>query len=232
MDKNLIEKLLPLWNMSQRELASVVRWGSFVEENPKLWKQPTLHHTLSFSIVASVCVQLLKKHIRLDEGLLQLAFNIHDLGEGLTRRDISVGKKQDKDDLEEYEALKKSFSFLSPKDFRPLQKAFLLQFARRNPDCFDQYERNLMRQLMKSSKNEVLVFNALESWEYIFYPLEMYIQGLDDGGLLFIVLSNQLDKLKMFSRELKGFRQEIFTKSFEEWAEDFVLNHKVSNQVF
>jgi len=54
MKNSLLGNLLPVCNMSQEELANVIHWGKFVEENPKFWKQSTLHHTLSFSIVADM----------------------------------------------------------------------------------------------------------------------------------------------------------------------------------
>ncbi len=225
MRKNLVETLLPVWNMSQNELSDVIRWGPYVEKNPKVWKQSTLQHTLSFSIVANVCVKLLKKHVKLDESLIQTAFMIHDLGEGLTRRDITADNKKDEDDLEEYEAFKKAFDFLPEQIFTQYQKAFLLQFAWKNPECFPYAEKILMGQLNANFQNEVLTFRALESWEYIFYPLEMYKQGVDDG-LLVRVLERQLPVLKFMALTLPGFRAEIFTYEFEKLMSNHVKDNR------
>jgi len=171
-------------------------------------------------------VLCLKNHISLNETLLLRAFKVHDLGEVLTKRDVLVQNKIDHLDLEEYLVFVDAFSHLRKEVFYQFKLAFLLQFARKNPNCFPEDTRIAMKYLTENFMYEAIVFEALESWEYIFYPLKAFQNGTDKL-LLTRFLKNQIPRLQKFAEELPGFREEVFTRKFETWAVSHIRTYPV-----
>lgn len=232
MKGSILDSFLPIWVNSQYKLHKVIRWSDYVEDGigKNMVKQSTLQHSFSFSIFSSIAVMLLQPHMRnslrsnLDEALLHKVFEIHDLGEGLTKNgDVIAPKKTASDDLKEYIAFKEHFSNISKRVFEQLEYAFLLQFALENSNRFPMHARLVMDKIYKVNYYEALTFKALERFEYLFYPLWMKDKH---SYLLTWVIRKQLPYYKDYAEKLPGFRQELFTYSLEAWMNNFLKQNK------
>ncbi len=221
-----------MWEKSQFDLHEVIRWKKYLSDGvatEKMVPQSTLQHTLSFSLFSNMAVMLLSPHVEqssgkpLDEALLQRTFNIHDLGEGLIKRDVLAHEKTAHHDLEEYLAFLENISSLPSQVQQKMKYAFLLQFAIDNPEEFPKDAREMMDEIRDKHYYEMLTFKALERFEYLFYPIWM---EKNHPHLLTWVIRNQLPSYQEFTNMLPGFRQEIFTHSIEKWMYEYLDAHK------
>jgi len=219
--KDLILELFPIWKLSQIDLSKTIRWKEHLKGNPEMRRQSVLDHTLSFSIVSTIALMLMQPYKKLNEALLQKAFLIHDLPEGILRRDINAQKKQDEDDRDEFLAFEDKFRHLPDDAYIELRKAYLLQFARRNPDCFPEHARAVMEDIVEKNFYEAVAFEALEKWEYIFYALETS-QDQTHPYLFTKVLCDNLPQLQEYAEILPGFREAVFTHEFEGYIKKYL----------
>ncbi len=227
MENSIFFKLFPLWYSLQTDLFEIKRWSRYVERNENLRVQSVLHHQYSVISVVDVVLPVLKKYIPdLDELLVLRAYLIHDQPEGFSKRKfdcLSTQKTQEKD-LEEYLLFVKYYSHFSKDIYEIKEYAYLLQYALKENDLFPQDARVVMNNIVKNHIIEAMVFEVLESWEYIFYAYESFIYQGDDY-ILTQVLRRQMPSLQKYALVIRGFREEIFTKEFEKWAQDFIDAH-------
>lgn len=232
MKNSILEKFFPIWKNAQYDLHSISRWSDYLNDGigKNMIRQSTLQHTLSVSLFGDKCTLLLSPYVKkfsgkeLDESLMQRALKIHDLAEGLTEKgDIVAPKKTDKDDLAEYLAFKEHFSGMRKDIYEKYEYAFLLQFASKNPGCFPWEARELMEKISTFHYFETLAFQAIEKFEYLFYPIWMEKRH---PYLLAWVMRNHLPTYQKLAPMLPGFREEIFTHSLEKWMNNYLEEHK------
>jgi len=216
-------------------LNKIKRWGGFSFHNkdiPGLETQSVMEHVSTIIRLIDVVIILIDPYIRtykhkfLDKILLLRSFEVHDDGKALLKRDIIAPKKTEKDNLNEYIAyiqyLKKLPLIIQDK----YEYAFLLQFALKNPVCFPNKAREIMKRIRKIHYFEALTFEAVEKFEYLFYPLK--IKNFD-GDILANVIRRQLPFYQKYIENnlLPGFREKIFTEKVESWVIEYLKKHPV-----
>lgn len=219
--------LLEIWTDTQIGLGEVIRFGTHIEDDSTLRRQTTLEHKISVLVITTLLLPRLRNHIPIDESLIIRGFTLHDVGEGILKRDVVWVHKSDEKDLEEYLAFSDHTKHLRGIEYEESQRAFLLQFASKNPQCFPAHARQIMTKLWGENKYEVLVFAALEAYDYLFYGFE----DLKKTGrvvLLTRILRNQIPRLNEFATLIPGFRT-IWTEKLQRWCETFIVkNNHVS----
>jgi len=219
----LFLNLFDSWYGPQIKLSLVYRWGDYTDKNPKLRKQTVLQHEHSVTrLVQKILVLLLMKLPQLNVFLLLYAFSNHDEPEGYLKRkrDKSVRKKKEEDELKEYFLFKKINKNL-PKEIYVFEEyAYLLQYATKDFSFFPSEAKTILRKLRKSNLLEAKIFRFLEYWEYIFYAYESYkMHG--DKLILTQVLRREIPKLQSFVFKIPELR-EVFPKIDEEWFLSFI----------
>ena len=220
---SIMGQMYNTWLKSQVLLLRVERWENYRGLNPKLRRQSTLQHQYSVCLV--IIPVLLKLKIwnpSLDTELVKDAFMIHDIAEGLLKmkQDVVYGKKQNYHDVAEYLAFHYHFENLKHDDYeiyQNLEKAYLLQFAGKSTEHmkdFPDQAAYVMNCLKESNPLEVLLFPALERWEYLFYAYEGYKEKGDK--VIFVnVLRNQIPRLIENVKVINGFREVVFPQQLE-----------------
>ncbi len=235
ISNTIFEQMFELWFASQHPLDEVVRWGRFVERNPDLRKQTTLHHQHSVCMaIIPVLFNLKKKYCpKLDTELMKDAFQLHDLPEGLLlqKKDISVVSKRAHHDLKEYSAFEQKIQHFMFTDFNlyiHFMEAYLLQFAHKSDEylsIFPEDAITTITHLREEYPYEVNLFPALEKWEYLFYAYEGYLH-CGDEVILVNVLREHISELSRFANEIVGFRDVVFPLHFEEAINKFIKDNK------
>jgi len=219
-----LDSLLTVWGNAQTLPLKVTRWGRYVDADDRLRRQTNLQHCFSVVLLATIVLPRLRSHIdlidgKLDESLVLRAFILHEEGEALLGRDVIWQDKAHIKDLEEYTAFIEQYKALSPFDLKKCQEAFLLQFARKNPECFPVEARCIMRRLFKKSYFEALAFEAIETVDYLLYALECHDDHTDEVVLAH-VLRNQIPRLDEFAVLLPGFKVEVWTKKLRKYCRE------------
>lgn len=222
--KTALGPLLKIWTDTQIGLGEVVRFGTHVEDDSTLRKQTTLEHKISVLVIVTLLLPRFRNYIVLDESLVIRGFTVHDVGEGILKRDIVWINKSDEKDLEEYLAFSDHTKHLEGIEYEESQRAFLLQFASKNPPCFPAHAQRTMAKLWDENKYEVLVFAALEAYDYLFYGFED-LEKTGRAVLLTRILRNQISRLNEFATQIPGFRT-IWTEELQNWCEMFVAKNR------
>lgn len=235
ISNTILEQMFELWLASQHPLDEVIRFSRFVDRNPELRKQSTLHHQHSVSmVIIPVLFNLKSRHYpKLNTELMKDAFQWHDLPEGLLlqKKDISVVSKKAHHDLKEYVAFEQKIQHFLFQDInlhRHFMEAYLLQFAHKSDEylsIFPEEAMEIILHLRKQYPYEVHLFPALEKWEYLFYAYEGYLH-YDDKVIWVNVLREHILELSRFANEIVGFREEIFPIYFEEAINKFIEDNK------
>jgi hypothetical protein len=162
----------------------------------------------------------------MDSELLKDAFMIHDIPEGMLdmEYDVLSGDKKQSHDLSEYLIFRKNFEHFDESLFSHLHQAFLLQFAHKNDEDLNMFPDDaiaIMKNLRMMHPYIVLLFPALERWEYLFYAYEGYVHH-DDVGIFVNVLRAQVPHLQGYASTIDGFREVLFTKQFEDKCLEFM----------
>jgi len=150
---------------------------------------------------------------------------MHDVGEGILGKDTPYIDKSVDRDLEEYLAFRRCYEVLDPVVFDRLHRAFLLQFAQKNPGTFPEDARRIMAEIVKKFPMETFAFDAIERWDYVLYALEQYHERGNEK-ILVQVLRNQVKHLNILANELPGFGDEIWTWELASWANVFLKAHE------
>lgn len=235
IENTIFEKMFEIWFTSQHPLDEVIRFSRFVERNPKLRKQSTLHHQHSVCMaIMPVLFNLKRKYFpELNTELLKDAFQWHDLPEGLLlqKKDVSVVNKKAHHDLEEYLAFEKSTQHFKSQDFNlhvHFMEAYMLQFAHKSDaylSIFPEEAMEVIVHLREHYPYEVVLFPALEKWEYLFYAYEGYLHHGDE--VIWVnVLREHVSELSVFANEINGFREVVFPLHFEKSINKFIEDNK------
>lgn len=218
---------MQVWESGQTKLPEVVRWKKYRKkgERRKVRRQNSLQHSYSITILGSIVCHVLRPHVLLKESFLKDAWMIHDHGEGEICSDTHYIDKSDERDLKEYEAFVKCYSVLFSKElFEDFHKAFLLQFALKNPPNFPEEARLIMMELTTMNAMECRVFEVVERLDYVFYAMEQYIKR-NNAKILVQVMRNQMDHLNRLAKDLPGFGETIWHESARVWFQDFLVIH-------
>lgn len=206
--------LLAVWKSGQVGLPRVQRWSKYMEdaECGVTRPQDSLQHSYSLVTLGIIFLQRIRPHLpHLDAEMLLTALHVHDHSEAELGMDILYVDKTEAGDLNEYHAFVKRFAGLcdSP-TFRHFHRAFLLQFARKNPAIFPPKAQAEMAYLRRHFLREIIAFEAVERWDYLLFPLEQYM-ATGNAKMLVQVLRNHAGHLSRIAIELPGFGETIWT---------------------
>lgn len=194
---------------SQIILNNVYRWGIYGDT---VRQQNDLQHSYSISILASIFMAKISLYNRpIDRALVLNAFLIHDYGEGALGRDICLKNKVENDDLDEYFAFIDKYSLLDKEVFNQFHRAYLLQHAiKAQRSDFPPNAQEIIKTLQENHMLEVLIFRAVETWEYILFALEQHWN--DHPFILSQVMENAKQRITFLTDNLPGFKEAIWTK--------------------
>lgn len=198
---------------AQTILTGVYRWSKYADTGIR--RQDDLQHSYSITLLASIFINMLNWYNPLvDQALVLNAFLVHDYGEGLLDRGICLTDKVKNDDLDEYNAFVGKCSALDKKAFEQLHKAYLLQYAIEERPDFPSEGQEIINSLRATRMIEILIFRAVETWEYILYALEQHNNG--HQTILAEVMGNAKQRLVFLSDNLPGFKEVIWTREIAE----------------
>jgi hypothetical protein len=208
------------------ELSNVIRWKKYIPL-VQCRKQNSLGHSYTITLLGSHFAILLKPYVLLDANLLITALLTHDLGEMLRSKkgeDILWHNKNANADLEEYNTFLAYFKDMKPTVLREYERAFLLQFAKKDVSCFPDRAKKIMAGLRKEHPSEIAAFQAIEYWEYVLYGLAHY-EETKNPLLLLKVLYDHFPIMDRISKELPGFKEEVWTEDIRRWCEKFIVEN-------
>jgi 5'-deoxynucleotidase YfbR-like HD superfamily hydrolase len=212
---------LDVWKSGQEGLSLVPRWSKYVGKEQGVRPQDSLKHSYSLTILGMIFMERIRRYQPLDEAFLLSALLLHDHGEGEIGRDTLYVDKNAEGDLAEYLAFRKRYSALGAAEFASFDRAFLLQFAVKDPPGFPEDAKRVMASLRIGRLPEALVFDALERWDYVMYALEQYFER-GHAKILAQVLRNQIAKLEVLCIQLHGLRDVIWTDEIAAECRAFV----------
>ncbi len=220
-----IYQLIDAWKSPQVKLPEVVRWKKYIDKDEGTRPQNTLQHSHSIVLLGSIVLEKLRPYVDIDGRFVLTALNVHDIGEGEVGMDTLYFDKNVSADLQEYVGFRKLYEILGQPVFDYLNKAFLLQFALKNPPEFPEDARKVMDVLSKENKLECLIFEALERFDYILYAMEQYLEK-GNRKIAVQTLRNQIPHLDRLSGEIPGFRETVWTNEISEWCKNFIEFNK------
>lgn len=212
------------WKAPQINLPEVIRWKKYLKQSgwrrffawaPAIRKQNSLQHSHSITILGALIVAQLEMQYEIDFGLLMTALTIHDVGEGELGMDTLYIDKKDELDLEEYLAFMNCYKNNSPREIEYLQRAFLLQFALKNPEIFPEDARRIMTELATNNQKEALLFDIIERWDYFLFATEQYLERKNER-ILIQTLRHQKPHLDRLAKEIPGFGSYIWVEELSE----------------
>lgn len=217
---------LSVWLSGQIALPQVQRWSKYCgrSKGGGARRQNSLQHSYAIALLGKILYHKIRPYIVLDEGLLLTAFLIHDHGEGEILSDTHYIDKNEEGDLEEYNAFVKRYSALPEEIFGEFHRAFLLQFALKAPLNFPESACVLMAELAAQQRQECLVFDAVERWDYVLYALEQF-HDRGNTRILVQVMRHQKEHLDRLAEELPGFGQEVWTDAIKGEFAHFLAWH-------
>ena len=215
---------LDVWKSGQEGLPLVPRWSKYVGKEQGVRAQDSLKHSYSLTVLGAIFLERLRPFQPLDGELLLTALLLHDHGEGEIGRDTLYLDKTAEGDLAEYQAFRKRYETLGAAEFAVFHRAFLLQFAAKDPPGFPEDAVRAMAALRSGRMPEALAFDALERWDYVLYALEQYFERGNEK-ILVQVLRNQVAKLDRLCVELHGLRQAVWTDEVAGACRAFIAVH-------
>lgn len=213
-----IPELVDAWSRPQQSLREVPRWKKYVKRGTR--PQDTLQHSYSFALFAVYIFARLRTHLEFDENFVLRAVLLHDLGEGEIKVDTLYIDKNHDADIAECDAFLHRFGNSFGKDGR---EAFLLQFAVK-ANRMASYEKELC-EILRRRPVEVLVFEAIERFDYLLYALEQWIKR-GKVKILVQVLRNQAPHLSRLCAVLPDLREVLWTTDLEKWSDAFLDLHQ------
>ncbi len=230
--QELIDEWNPLietWRSGQIGLQAVPRWSKYNKpDDPHggVRSQNSLQHSYSIVLLGRVVMQALRtKRVDIDGELLLTALHLHDHGEGELGQDTLYIDKTSDQDAREYLAFVKRFKMLPHAIFAPLEIAFLLQFAVKNPDAFPDHARTVMSAIVAAHPTETLLFDFIERLDYVLYAIEQF-RDRNNARILVQVLRHQLPKLAELTEQFPVLRETLWTSDVHQALADFVDEHE------
>ncbi|HWB33911.1 MAG TPA: hypothetical protein VG753_01125 [Candidatus Paceibacterota bacterium] len=214
---------MAVWKRPQLTLPKVVRWSKYRKRGTR--RQDTLQHTLSIMVLADCVLSDINQYVAFNKEFVSLALRYHDFGEGETAQgDTLYIDKTVAGDIAEVDAFAARFGIVLGEE---VMEAFLLQFAK-NAEKMGKYRQQL-RRIKKEHKIECLVFDALERFDYFLYAYEQYVEhkkGTIGTKILVQVLRHNVPHFKRLARELRGFKEVLWTPELAQWCEMFLERYK------
>jgi hypothetical protein len=217
--------LLDVWKVPQVELALALRWKKYAREAPGIRAQNSLEHTVGIIILGGIVMEQIDPTRFLDRELVIAALALHDVPEYRGGGDVHYIDKTAKKDLREYIALRGIYEPMGPPVFPMFHRAYLLQFALRDPPEFPNDAHAIMESIARNFSHEALTFDVIERWDYVLYALEQYHER-GNGKILTQVLRNQVSHLDDLAKKLHGFGDAIWTPELSSWAHGFLKEHE------
>lgn len=217
-----------VWHNPQVNLPEVVRWKNYcgTKDSGGARTQNSLQHTHSISRLCDIFIVLLRPYVQLDESLLKTVVSVHDEGEGEIGMDTLFIDKSESIDLLEYKGFLGLYGGLRKELFDYFHKAFLLQFALKNPANFPEEARSEMRSLAEHYSDECHVFDTIERFDYVLYALEQFQERGNEVALV-QTLRNQVPKLNQLADNTNiGIGEVIWTADIRDWAERFIRDRE------
>lgn len=215
---------LDVWKSGQEGLPTVPRWSKYIGRDQGVREQDSLKHSYSLTVLGLIFLERMKRYQPLDGEMLLTALLLHDHGEGEIGHDTLYLDKTAEGDLAEYQAFRKRYEALGPAEFEAFHRAFLLQFAIKDPPGFPVDAKKVMATLRIGRRPEALAFDALERWDYILYALEQYVER-GNQKILVQVLRNQVPKLDRLCSDLHGLREAVWTDDIAVEFHTFLYVH-------
>lgn len=214
-----IQNLVHVWARPQYTLPKVIRWKKYVRRGSR--RQNTLEHSYSIALFALWWFPHLRQYVTLNEELVLKALLVHDIGEGEVGADTLYIDKSHDGDLAECAAFFERFGDAVGEEGR---EAYLLQFATK-ADQMPRYRGELQRLAIRYP-TEILVFQAIEKFDYVLYALEQFLLR-KQVKILVQTLRHQMWFFDRLAEELPGFRATLWTPDFATWCESLLDRHSL-----
>ena len=217
--------IMETWKTLQEGHEAVVRWGKYIECNPRLPRQTNLHHIVSVERFFHYFLGHLKTHFETDKQLVMDAILVHEDGEAIEKRDVLLHDKTFSGHKDEYLAFNKMLVG-SPSYRKRMQRAFLLQFVLEKDFLIDGDDdaNKVLESLRKRNQHEATIFNLLERFDYYLYAVRAYDE-VGDVVILVHVLRNNWCFLDSYSRVIPGISN-IWTDELHKAALEFMEKYK------
>lgn len=225
-------KLIDVWRSGQIGLPEVRRWAKYAKPGPDgsdhggVRPQDSLQHSYSITLLGSIVLHYvrLSTNRKIDGELLLKALLLHDHGEGELGLDTLYVDKNVEGDVREYVAFVKRFNSLDPNLFHDLHTAFLLQFATRDLSAFPEEAHPIMLHLRETRPLEILLFDAVERWDYILYAVEQ-LRDNNNRCIVVQVLRNQMPHMDQLADSIPGLREYIWTDAIRKECTTLLEEH-------
>ena len=207
-------ELVHIWSELQTLLKGIKRWKRFKGLGMKVRQQDLVQHSLSMTLLGASLVEKAQSD-------LPTTLVIHDVGEAILGRDVSVTLKGVAHDVAEYEAFRR-FTRKLPMDLCLFyRKAFLLQFALDEEKWphFDSSAQDLLRHLSAERHYEAVMFMVTEHYDYLMFMLEHHKAG--NAYLLYEAMQTEVPVWPRLKQLLPAFGTIIFPQHVEDWFMEF-----------
>ncbi len=220
---NELDRELAPWISVQEDLNQVVRWSVFLRRRPSVRRQTSTQHTLGLALMMKNVIGRSGLESSLDVGLLLSACIVHDIPEGVLRRDVLYNNKSQASDVAEYKAFLRLFkehgwSTLS------FQQAYLLQFCLKDYSRFPREAQVIMSDLSMTCRREAQFFDFVERYDYLVYAWEQYRQK-KNVRVAMHVLGNQIPKLRALVEALPCLGM-VWSPKLDRDMQTFVDQHE------
>lgn len=223
---NIFGSTYGLWRRLQDGQEKIIRFGSYHKRfKNQIRKQNGHEHQCSVMFLFYYFLIQIRPYVKLDELLLTRCANIHDVPEGISGIDTPAPTKKDEDDLGEYIIFRRLYKPLGRKVWIEMQRAFLLQFALKNPSCFPAEARRVMKESQEKNYYEALFFDGVQRMDYLYYAYECY-QECGISILMREVTQNQFHILEDIAYKLPGFSQIVWTPKVRRYFKTFISGGK------
>lgn len=217
-------ELQRIWTHLQTILQRVYRWKRFREVNPDLRKQDLNQHSLSLTFLGATFLPRFVPYFGtdlIDTSTLLTCFVVHDVGEGLLKRDVSLTEKGVRHDVAEYVAFRDLINGLPLEVQAELKRAFLLQFVvdKEKWCSFDDEACEILRVLSTTHWNEAVLFTVVEHYDYLMYMIESYNAG--DSYILYEALKTEIKTWPRLKKLFPAFGEVVLPPQLEAWFMDF-----------
>jgi len=215
-----------VWRRLQHGQEKIERFNKYFPRFGHLIHHQTGHeHQCSVTFSVDYWMILMRPYVRLDELLLSRDFRSHDISEGITGEDKPGVTKTDKDDRREYLVFEKLMKPLGNEYWKEAQRAFLLQFCLKNPECFPEDARVVMADLAAGNREEALFREGIQEFDYFYSAYEFWVEsGVHE--ILYDVARHYMESLDAIAAELNGFKEVVWTPERRAFFVEFIKSVK------
>ncbi|KKR54371.1 MAG: hypothetical protein UT91_C0017G0005 [Parcubacteria group bacterium GW2011_GWA2_40_23] len=221
--KNDTDALVGVWTGLQTLLQGVQRWGRFKGLGMEVREQDLVQHTLAITFLGATLISRVRTHLPtiFDDRLVLTTLMVHDVGEAMLGRDVSVTLKGTAHDVAEYVSFCQFIDEM-PADMQLYYKtAFLLQFVLDEAkwSLFDADAQAIMAELAATRHYEAVMFKITEHYDYIMFMIEHHEKG--NSYLLYEAMKTEISVWPKLKKLLPAFGEIIFPPEVEGWLMEF-----------